>query len=190
MEEQRKDIHYLHKNGYSSCTFFLMPSILLSPNLTNWQTLHKLGFVNCYLYNETGIGEVYYPNSLLIILNPSYSFYQNDWLLFDETLRSYKNFITIIDFKKLIFGAWFKIDEVKFGKNLRYLYKKGHFSAFPLKYIQYLNEKEKKICSMNIEYRNQFAESLGYEGSDFEGIELASKPEPENYTFKMEINEK
>ena len=184
VEIERVDLHHLHKDGYSSCSIWLLPSVLLNPKITDWQILNKLGFVNCYLYNKVEGMKEYHKDGILIILNPSYSFYQEDWQSFRGVIEEYKNFIEFIDFGNLIFGFWMGISP-QFLPNVRYYYKLGKFSLINPKYISYLNEREKKIVLQDELYRKKLEFDLGLEEDELLGEELASKPSPEEYIFKL-----
>lgn len=184
IEIERRDIHYMHKDGFNSCSIWLLPSILLNPKITDWQTLNRLGFINCYLYNKTNIGVVYHPNSILIILNPSYSFFEEDWESFKTVIEEYKNYLEFVDFGNLIFGFWMSISP-QFLPNLRYYYKLGQFSMFPKTIIPYLNEREKKIVLQDELYRKKLEFDLGLPEDELLNKELASKPERTEYEFTL-----
>lgn len=187
-EIKRNDIHYLNKNGYNSCTGFLLPSILLNPKLTDWLSLKKFGFINCYLYDETSTKQKFYTNSLLIILNPSISFYKNDWGLFEQVLKNYPNFITTVDYDNFIIGVWFRIHPD--FKDVKTLFKRGQFSKFPEKLIAYLPDKQKKICLKDKIYQKALENKLGLIEGHLDDMELCSKPEPDSYTFMYVKEEK
>lgn len=178
----RKDLSILRKDGWSSASRFLLPSILLSPRLTNFDVLKKMGFINLFLYDETEGKQKFYKDSVGLLFNPSYSFFENDWNEFIEMMQSYKNLIEIVDYGDLVFLLWFRISH-PFLPNLRYNFKLGKFSQFPKNYLAYLNDTERRVCLMDDNYRIGLEKSLGLEEGDLEGVELASVPDKESYVF-------
>lgn len=179
---ERINLHALKKEkGYNSVSRFLLPSIMLNPSLTDFNALHYMGYLDAYLYDMTKGKRQYFPNSLLLCFNPSISFFNNGWEDFEKTMKDYPNFIEIIEYNDYIYGLWFKINEERFGKNLRYFYKRGFFSAFPKQYITFLNDTEKKICTRDKTYQYGLEKRCGLEKGDLEGVELGTLPEKEEY---------
>lgn len=184
----RIDIHNKYKK-WSPASRFLLPSILLSPKLTNFETLVKMGFVTIILYDETKEKTKFHKDSIGLLFNPSYSFWENNWTEFVKTMQSYENLIEIVDYGNLIFLLWFKINPL-FSQNLRYNFKQGKFSSFPKNYLQYLPENEQKICRKDLKYQKYLENKLGLEEGELNGKELASIPDREEYTFQYIKNEK
>ena len=188
MEEERIDIGYLRKDGWSLASRFLMPSILLSPKVTDFNSLKRMGFVNIFLYDYTEGQQQYYKNSILLIFQPSYSFYNESWEEFYETMASYKNFVKFIDYKGMRYGFWYSISPT-FGNNLRWLFKKGFYSEFPKNYLPYLNETERKISLRDSHYQRGMEMKLGLEEGDLDGVELASLADKEDYCIDLTIKD-
>lgn len=179
----RIDIHKQYPKWGSSARY-LLPSILLSPKISSFETLSKMGFVTVILYDYTEGKKLFHKDCIGLLMNPSYTFFENGWEEFMETMHTYNNFVEIVDYECMIFLLWFKIHP-QFLPNLRYFFKAGQFSMLPQKLHGFLSEKERKICQMDVGYRNKFAESLGYTGEDFEGIQLESLPDRKEYCLDL-----
>ena len=67
--EERVDLfQYYRKNGkHSLASLYLLPSLMLDPKLTDWETLNKMGYLSIFLYDKTEGFAEYYPNSLLMV---------------------------------------------------------------------------------------------------------------------------
>lgn len=180
----RISIHEKYKK-YNSATQFLLGSLKLHPRIINYETLRELGLISIFLYDKTGVDVEYFPNSLLIVLNPSVSFHEEKWEDFINIIKEYPNFIKIIDYGGLIYGIWMSIIEKEFGKNLRYHFKLGKFSHFNPKYLPYLNEFEKKICSLDEGYRKKLEVKLGLDEDELIDCELYDIPLKESYIFRL-----
>lgn len=182
---ERVDIHKKYKpNGYySDCSRFMLASVKFPDELISWENLLHVGFVGCFLIDETEGQERFIKNSILTIYNPSISFYNENWVNLLELLKTRPNFVKYIDYNNLIFGTWHSIDP-KFGKNLRFFYRKGFFSEFPASYLPHIkNSKEALICKKDKEYQKIMENKLGLSEGEMDNMELASIPE--DYTFKM-----
>ena len=184
MKQSRIDIHSKYKK-YNSATDFLLPSLKLNPIMMDYEKkLKKLGFINLFLYDETEGKKEFYPDSLLLIFNPSVSFKEEHWNNFLEVMKAYP-VIEYIDYGYYIYGFWIKIHE-DFKKNLRYYFKLGKFSQFPSKLHPFMREDVKKICKLDDGYRKNLEKKLGYNEGDFIGTELYDIPDKSSYTFKLE----
>lgn len=182
--EERIDLfEYYKKDGkHSLASLFLLPSLALNPKLTNWENLKKCGYLSIFLYDNTiGFAE-YYPNSLLIIFNPSKSFKEEYWEEFSNVMKGYSNFICENYYDEHVYGYWMKINPY-FGHDLRFYFKQGKYSMFPQKYIGHLAENEQKICRKDLKYQRYLENKLGLEEGELDDQELGSKPEKEEYTF-------
>lgn len=189
--EERVDLfEYYKKNGkFSSTTRFMLSSLNLPANVFGYALLHRMGMVNIFLYDKTQGFAEYYENSLLLIFNPSVSFYENNWQQFSKLVKSYPNFICENYYDYCIYGYWIRIDK-NFGNELRYLLKQGKFSSFPKNYLQHLPENEQKICRKDLKYQRYLEDKLGLEEGELDDKELASIPDREEYTFQYIKNEK
>lgn len=183
--EERVDLfQYYRKNGkHSLASLYLLPSLMLDPKLTNWETLNKMGYLSLFLYDKTEGFAEYYPNSLLMVYNPSVSFYENHWEDFSKLMKTYNNFICENYYDKYVYAFWFKINPV-FGQDLRLLFKQGKYSQFPKNYIAYLSELQQKICKKDIKYREYLENKLGLLEDTLENCELETKEDLENLNFK------
>tara|TARA_R110000868_G_scaffold179968_3_gene420449 strand:+ start:7189 stop:7737 length:549 start_codon:yes stop_codon:yes gene_type:complete len=181
---ERVDLHSKYEK-YNSATRFLLASLKLHPKIIDYSTLKELGFISLFLYDKTGVDVEYFPNSLLMIFNPSVSFFEEKWDDFTGVVKEYPNFIKIIDYSGLIFGVWMKVKDENFGKNLRYNFKLGKYSEFPIPYIAYLNEFEKKICMLDEKYRKTLEIKLGLDEDQLIDCELFDVPLKESYIFKL-----
>jgi hypothetical protein len=184
--EIRVDLHKLLKpeGKYSSCTKFMLYSAKLPASIISYDTLKRLGFIDVFLYDETEGNQSYYKDCILLVFNPSVSFWEGDYGKLKDLMKSRPNFLKEIEYGYCVGGFWLKIGE-EFGKNLRWYYKKGLYSQFPKRYIDSLNDTEKRICSMDENYRVGLEKKLGVDEGGLEGIELASIPERKDYTFKF-----
>lgn len=190
-KEERIDIFdYYPPKRSSLATLFLLGSIKLSPLLTNFTTLEHMGFVNLFLYDETEGNIEYYEDGILLVFNPSVSFFVQNWSNFELAMKEYKNFITVVKYDYCLYGVWFKIHKEFSQGNLRYLFKKGEYSKFPKNYATYLIGDCEKIVKQEEDYRIKLEKRLGLEDGELIGKELASVPEKESYTFKyLKINQ-
>lgn len=189
-KEERIDVfdYYPPKRG-SLATLFLLGSVKLSPSLTSFTMLERMGFVNLFLYDETEGNIEYYEDGILLIFNPSVSFYTENWNIFVQTMEEYKNFISVVKYDYCLYGFWFKIHNEFSQGNLKYLFKKGEYSKFPKNYTEYLIGDCKKIVKQEEEYRFKLEKKLGLEEGELIGKELASIASKESYTFKyLKIN--
>jgi len=189
-EKERVDLfqYYRADGKFSSASLFLLPSVDLSPKITDFQSLKKIGFLNIYLYDETEGFIGHYPDSLLLIFNPSVSINEDYWESFETILKSYNNFICVNYYDYCIYGVWMKISD-KFNKNLRFLFEIGKFSKFGNNYISFLGNFEQNICKQDEEYRLKLEKRLGLKEGYLIGRELASIPDKPSYTFKYIKNE-
>lgn len=185
MEKERKNLQYLKGAEYNSCTNFLLYSIRLNEKIISYNTLKKLGFINCYLYNKTGKGVVYHKDSLALLFNPGKSFYEETWDEFVEYAKTCNNLIEIVELDYCVILLWFKIFP-EYLPNLRQNYKAGFFSRFKRNYSRHLNPRERAICERSRELQMKLEISLGLEENELDGIELATKPEKEDYTLYYE----
>lgn len=185
MEEDRVNLHEYYAK-YNLASKFLLPSLLLDDRIVSFDKLKLLGFIGVFLYDETEGNVRYFPNSLLIILNPSVSFKELHWESVLELFKKYPNFIEYIEYDEYIYGIWFKIHD-KFGNNLRNLFKLGKYSEFPASYIMFLTENAKKVCKQDAGLQKEKEKELGLEEGDLNGAELASIPNREDYVFKYLI---
>lgn len=183
--EERVDLFQYYKvdGKHTIASKFLLPSLMLDPALTNWETLNKMGYLSIFLYDKTEGFTEYYPNSLLMIYNPSISFYEENWDNFSTLMKTYKNFICENYYDKYVYGFWFKINP-NFGNNLRLLFKQGKYSEFSKNYLVYLAELQQKICKKDKNYQKALEIKLGLEEGDLNNCELESIADRESYIFK------
>lgn len=181
--EERIDLfeYYRADGKYSSATLFLLPSVKLSTRLTDFQALKKVGFVGCFLYDESEEFELFYKNSLLLVFCPSVSFHNEYWEEFVNVMKNYPNFITLNDYGYLCYGIWMKM----YFPEVKTLFKLGKFSKFPKDFIKLLDDREQKICKMDANYRYGLEKRLGLDEEDLVEAELESIPAKESYTFKI-----
>ena len=184
--KQRVDLHkILRPNGkYNSCTSFLLPSIGLKVPEFSLNGLQVLGFVNTYLHNYTKGYENYKKDCLLLLFNPSISFFEEKWQFFEELIKRKENFKEIIEFDYCIFGIWLGIEN-KHLPNLRWYYKKGFYSHFPKSMHSILLDEYGKIVKVDEVYRRSVEKKLGLEEDSLIGVELASIPEKEEYCLDL-----
>lgn len=182
------NLHNKYKpNGkFSLASRFLLPSLKLHTRL-NWHTLEIMGFVGIFLYDETEGKTKYYKNSLLIIFQPSVSFKEEHWKMFENVIKNnYPSLLEYIQYDEFVYGFWMKIGE-EFGKNLRYYFKLGRYSEFPANYAnKYLNEYEKNVCKKDENLQKTIEEKLGLTEGQLNNCELESIEEKTNYIFKYE----
>lgn len=183
--EERVDLfQYYRKNGKNCLSsLFLLPSLMLNPNITDYQSLQRMGFLMIALYDETEGFARYYKNSLMIVYNPSVSFKAEYWDKFSEIMKNYSNFICENYYDDYVYGYWFKINPA-FGENLRLLFKQGKYSEFPKNYLQLLPDTQQRICKKDKNYQKGLELKLGLEDGELEGCELESIADKESYTFK------
>jgi len=183
MEQSRIDIHSKYKK-YNSATDFLLPALDFDKKVISYDTLRELGFIGIFLFDKTENRKEFYPNCLLIVLNPSISFYKSHWDKFLDVMKE-KIVEEYIEYSYCLYGFWVRIPK-KYGSNLRGLFRKGKFSKFPANLHPHLRENDiRKICKLDAEYRKQLEKKLGYEEGDFIGMELAAIPQEESYVFTL-----
>lgn len=189
-EQERVDLfEYYKKSGkFSYTSRFLLPSIDLNEKISDYELLRRMGMINIFLYDKTEGFAEYHPNSLLLIFNPSVSFYEEHWEDFSNLIKSYPNFICENYYDYCIYGYWMRIHN-KFGDRLRYLVKLGKFSLFPKNYVTFLHENEQKICNRDYNFQKRLEIRLGLKEGSLDDKELASIPDKEEYTFKYIKNE-
>lgn len=183
MEESKEERVSLHEYypKYSSCTYYLLPAIQLTHNLTQAETLKKLGFIGCFLIDKTEGNKEVEENGLLLIFNPSVSFLKYNWDKFFYAMSTYKNLINIIRYDEYVYGFWFRIHPD--FKDVKILFKRGQFSKFPKKLLEHLTEKRVKICLKDKNYQKALEIKLGLDEGQLDDEELDEKPTPHSYTF-------
>lgn len=189
--EERVDLfEYYKKDGkHSLASLYLLPSLMLNPKITDWDNLKRFGYLNLFLYDKTEGFAKYYPNSLLIIMNPSKSFRYEHWEDFSNIMKSYNNFICENYYDDYVYGYWMKINAI-FGQDLRILFKQGKYSEFPKNYLTFLSENQKKVCNKDKTYQKNLEIRLGLKDGELDNCELDSKDSVENYTFRYIKHEK
>lgn len=141
-----------------------------------------MGFINLFLDDYSSGKRHYNRNAGLMLFNPSISFVEDG--KFEEVITYFKqrpNFIECVDYGYYIYGVWliFKYE------GLRNLYKKGLFSKFPKAYYIYLDKFELDVCTKNKNWQSTLEKRLGLEDGDLEEVELASKPDIEDFVFDL-----
>lgn len=189
IKEGRIDLFKKRKsNRYSKATVYLLPSLLLPSTLIDYEEhLHQMGFENVYLLDKTDGKTLFHKSALLLIFNPSYSFFNEKWQFTEQLFKKRSNFIELIDYKEgsLVFGIWMRTHP-SFGNNLRWYFRKGFYSQFPRNYIEKIKEDSaKRICLKDPNYQRGMELKLGLSEGELDGIELDSLVEKEEYTFNF-----
>lgn len=166
---------------YNLTSRFLLPSIYLSSTQFPITVLELLGFVDSYLEDDNKSID----NCLLLIFQPSKEIYEGEkWTYFIAMITKNNGLIEIVeyDLENRIFGFWMKMHE-KFQNKLIFAFRRGMYSSFPSDYIQFLSEKEKKICKLDKNYKKELSLYLNVDEKYL--MELESIPSNYDYKFTL-----
>lgn len=183
-EKERFDIHHLKAKEYSSCTKFFLPSLLIDSKITSFQTLFKLGFINCYLNDNTKGYKNYEKDGVLLLFNPSVSFKENSWDLLDDVITKKSNYICSLSYNYCIEAYWMRISD-KFLPNMRYYYKKGFYSQMSKNLIPYLNDTERRIIQKEPNFQKGKELEMGLAEGEMDNLELASIPSKSDWLLDL-----
>jgi len=165
-------------------TRMLLPGIMFSSNDLSIDRLNLMGYVGLYL--EDGVNNKKHPQCVLLIFQTSEELIENGkWSLFVEVLKMRDNLIDIIEYGERIFGFWYRIDTDRFGDRLIYWYSKGKYSKFPMNYIKYLGNYEKRIAYKDKKLQKQLEELYNVDEGILDEVELERVPYEWEKVFKI-----